>query len=139
MRFSEAWLREWVNPAVDTATLADQLSMAGLEVDALIPAAPAFTGVRIGRVQSVEPHPDAAKLRVCRVDLGQGEPQQIICGAPNVAVWAAGPGGHPGRRPPRGTQDQARQAARHRIPRHDLFRGGIRPGGDLGWHSPPAG
>nr|MBP8024649.1 phenylalanine--tRNA ligase subunit beta [Chromatiaceae bacterium] len=86
MRFSEAWLREWVNPAVDTATLADQLSMAGLEVDALIPAAPAFTGVSIGLVQAVEPHPDAAKLRVCRVDLGQGEPLQIICGAPNVAA-----------------------------------------------------
>ncbi len=86
MRFSEAWLREWVNPAVDTATLADQLSMAGLEVDALIPAAPGFTGVRIGLVQAVEPHPDAAKLRVCRVDLGQGEPLQIICGAPNVAA-----------------------------------------------------
>lgn len=86
MRFSEAWLREWVNPAVDTATLADQLSMAGLEVDALIPAAPAFKGVSIGLVHAVEPHPDAAKLRICRVDLGQGEPLQIICGAPNVAA-----------------------------------------------------
>ena len=87
MRFSEAWLREWVNPPVETRTLADQLSMAGLEVDAVSPAAPAFAGVRIGWVRSVEPHPDAAKLRVCRVDLGDaGEPLQIICGAPNVAA-----------------------------------------------------
>jgi phenylalanyl-tRNA synthetase beta chain len=85
MRFSEAWLREWVNPPVDTRQLADQLSMAGLEVDAVEPAAPAFDGVRIGRVQSVAPHPDAEKLRICRVDLGEDEPLQIICGAPNVA------------------------------------------------------
>ena len=86
MRFSEAWLREWVNPPVDTAALAEQLSMAGLEVDAITPAAPPFQGVHIGLVQQVEPHPDAAKLRICRVDLGQGEPLQIICGAANVAA-----------------------------------------------------
>ena len=86
MRFSEAWLREWVNPPVDTAALAEQLSMAGLEVDAITPAAPPFQGVQIGLVQEVQPHPDAAKLRVCRVDLGQGEPLRIICGAANVAT-----------------------------------------------------
>jgi phenylalanyl-tRNA synthetase beta chain len=85
MRFSEAWLREWVNPPVDTRQLADQLSMAGLEVDAVEPAAPTFSGVRIGWVQSVAPHPDAEKLRVCRVDLGDDELLQIICGAANVA------------------------------------------------------
>ena len=86
MRFSETWLREWVNPPVDTRALADQLSMAGLEVDAIEPAAPAFSGVVVGLVQTVEPHPDAEKLRVCRVDIGSGEPQQIICGAANVAA-----------------------------------------------------
>ncbi|MBK1720731.1 phenylalanine--tRNA ligase subunit beta [Thiocystis violacea] len=85
MRFSEAWLREWVNPPVDTRQLADQLSMAGLEVDAVEPAAPAFTGVTIGLVQRILPHPDAAKLRICSVDVGQGDPLQIICGAANVA------------------------------------------------------
>ncbi|AFL73550.1 phenylalanine--tRNA ligase subunit beta [Thiocystis violascens] len=85
MRFSEAWLREWVNPPVDTQQLADQLSMAGLEVDAVEPAAPAFSGVSIGLVQRIAPHPDAAKLRICTVDLGQDEPLQIICGAANVA------------------------------------------------------
>ncbi len=86
MRFSEAWLREWVSPPVDTQQLADQLSMAGLEVDAVQPAAALFSGVRIGWVQAVEPHPDAAKLRVCQVDLGDESPLQIICGAPNVAA-----------------------------------------------------
>jgi len=85
MRFSEAWLREWVNPDVDTETLADQLSMSGLEVEAVEPAAPAFSGVSIGQVRSVEPHPDAKKLRICLVDLGKSEPLQIICGADNVA------------------------------------------------------
>ena len=85
MRFSEAWLREWVNPPVDTRQLADQLSMAGLEVDSVEPAAPAFSGVRVGWVRAVAPHPDAEKLRVCRVDLDEGEPLQIICGAANVA------------------------------------------------------
>lgn len=86
MRFSESWLREWVSPPVDTRALADQLSMAGLEVDAIEPAAPPFSGVVIGRVESVSPHPDAEKLRVCAVSLGQERPLQIICGAANVAA-----------------------------------------------------
>ncbi len=86
MRFSEAWLREWVNPPVDTQQLADQLSMAGLEVDAVEVAAPTFSGVMIGLVQQIVPHPDAAKLRICTVDLGDDAPLQIICGAANVAA-----------------------------------------------------
>ncbi|MGQ9832117.1 MAG: phenylalanine--tRNA ligase subunit beta [Thermochromatium sp.] len=86
MRFSEAWLREWVNPPVDTQGLADQLSMAGLEVDAIEPAAPAFSGVKIGQVLAVEPHPDATKLRVCSVEVGEEAPLQIICGAANVVA-----------------------------------------------------
>jgi len=88
MRFSEAWLREWVDPPVPTDALADQLSMAGLEVDAVAPVAPPFSGVVIGAVQAVEPHPDAAKLRICRVDVGaaDGQALQIICGAANVAA-----------------------------------------------------
>jgi phenylalanyl-tRNA synthetase beta chain len=86
MRFSESWLREWVNPPLDAQALCDQLSMAGLEVDALDPVAPAFSGVVIGAVEAVEPHPDATKLRVCRVDVGDQEPLQIVCGAANVAA-----------------------------------------------------
>jgi phenylalanyl-tRNA synthetase beta chain len=86
MRFSEAWLREWVNPPVNTQQLAAQFSMAGLEVDAVLAAAPAFSGVIIGLVQQIVPHPDAAKLRICSVDLGDAALLQIICGAANVAA-----------------------------------------------------
>jgi phenylalanyl-tRNA synthetase beta chain len=86
MRFSETWLREWVSPAIDSATLADQLTMAGLEVDSVEPAAPAFSGVVVGDVRGVAQHPDADKLRVCAVDVGRGEPLQIVCGAANVAA-----------------------------------------------------
>lgn len=86
MRFSEAWLREWVDPGVDTRTLADQLTMAGLEVDAVEPAAPGFDGVLVGQVRTLEAHPDAERLRLCRVDIGSGEDLRIICGAANVAA-----------------------------------------------------
>src|SRR6056300_308102 len=86
MRFSEAWLREWVNPSIDTQTLADQLSMAGLEVDAVEPAAQEFNGVVVGEVLSREQHPDADKLSVCSVNIGADEPSQIVCGAKNVAA-----------------------------------------------------
>ena len=83
MRFNEAWLREWVNPAIDTDTLVQQLTMAGLEVDAVEPAAPAFTGVVVGQVESCEQHPDADKLSVCQVTNGK-DTVQVICGAANV-------------------------------------------------------
>ena len=85
MRFSESWLREWVSPPLAAEALCDQLSMAGLEVDALEPVAPPFTGVVVGGVEQVVPHPDATKLRVCQVDIGSGELLQIVCGAANVA------------------------------------------------------
>jgi len=86
MRFSEAWLREWVNPDITTDQLADQLSMAGLEVDSVEPAAPPFSGVVVGAVLSREQHPDADKLSVCSVDIGVDAPSQIVCGARNVAA-----------------------------------------------------
>ena len=86
MRFSEAWLREWVNPDITTEALADQLSMAGLEVDSVVPAAPAFRGVVVGEVVTREQHPDADKLSVCSVDTGGDAPAQIVCGAKNVAA-----------------------------------------------------
>ena len=86
MRFSEAWLREWVDPPIGTEALAAQLSMSGLEVDAVEPVAPSFSGVVVGHVQTVEPHPNADKLRLCTVDAGQDAPLKIICGAANVAA-----------------------------------------------------
>jgi phenylalanyl-tRNA synthetase beta chain len=86
MKFSEAWLREWVDPAVETQQLADQLSMAGLEVDSVTPVAAAFSGVVVGEVVEKTPHPDADKLSVCRVKVDEAEPLQIVCGARNVAA-----------------------------------------------------
>jgi len=84
MQFSEAWLRELVNPALDTAALVEQITMAGLEVDAVTPAAAKFSGVVVGQVVSVVAHPDADKLRICNVEVGESEPLQIVCGASNV-------------------------------------------------------
>ncbi|MCZ6566180.1 MAG: phenylalanine--tRNA ligase subunit beta, partial [Gammaproteobacteria bacterium] len=84
MRVSENWLREWVNPAVDTQQLADTLTMAGLEVDSIEPAAPVFSGVVVAKVLEVVAHPDAKKLHICSVDDGSGNPLSVICGASNV-------------------------------------------------------
>lgn len=83
MKFSEQWLREWVNPAIGTQELMDQITMAGLEVDGFEPVAGQFSGVVVGEVQSVTPHPDADKLRVCQVSDGT-QTVQVVCGAPNV-------------------------------------------------------
>jgi phenylalanyl-tRNA synthetase beta chain len=84
MQISEAWLRSYVNPAVSTEELVEQLTMAGLEVDSVEPAAAAFSGVVVGEVVSMRQHPDADRLRVCQVAVGKGEPLQIVCGASNV-------------------------------------------------------
>ena len=86
MRFSESWLREWVNPDISTQQLADQLSMAGLEVDGVESAAPLFNGVVVGEILSREQHPDADKLGVCQVNVGGEENLQIVCGASNAAA-----------------------------------------------------
>jgi len=85
MKFSEAWLREWTNPDISTKELADQLSMAGLEVDSVGSVAGEFQGVVVGEVLAREQHPDADKLSVCRVNAGQDDELQIVCGAKNVA------------------------------------------------------
>ena len=86
MRFSERWLRTMVDPALDTAGLCDRLTMSGLEVESAAPAAPPFSGVVVARIVQVDPHPNADRLRVCRVDVGTAEPLNIVCGAPNAAV-----------------------------------------------------
>ena len=87
MQFPESWLRHFVNPVdLSTDALAHKLTMAGLEVEEIEPVAPAFGGIVAARIESVEPHPNADKLRVCRVDDGSGQVHQIVCGAPNAAA-----------------------------------------------------
>ncbi|MEI8671164.1 phenylalanine--tRNA ligase subunit beta [Vibrio sp. SA48] len=83
MKFSESWLREWVSPAVTTDELTHQITMAGLEVDDVLPVAGEFTGVKVGLVVECAQHPDADKLRVTKVDVGEEELLDIVCGASN--------------------------------------------------------
>ena len=94
MKFSESWLREWVNPALSSDDLAHQITMAGLEVDGVDPVAGEFTGVVIGEVVECGPHPDADKLQVTKISLGdyssttveKGELVDIVCGAKNCRL-----------------------------------------------------
>ncbi|MEC9255930.1 MAG: phenylalanine--tRNA ligase subunit beta, partial [Pseudomonadota bacterium] len=83
MKFSEQWLREWVNPEITTQELVDHLTLAGLEVDGEEAVAGEFTGIVVGQVVSREQHPDADKLSLCQVTDGT-ENFQIVCGAANV-------------------------------------------------------
>jgi phenylalanyl-tRNA synthetase beta chain len=100
MQFPESWLRSLVNPALDTAQLAHALTMAGLEVEALAPAAPPFNNVVVAEILSAEKHPDADRLRVCQVDVGEAAPVTIVCGAPNAAAGLKVPCARPGAKLP---------------------------------------
>jgi phenylalanyl-tRNA synthetase beta chain len=86
MQFPESWLREFCDPPISTQQLADTLTMAGLEVEELQPVAPFFSHVVVGHILDVEKHPDADRLRICKVDVGQAQPLSIVCGAPNARV-----------------------------------------------------
>jgi len=86
MKFSERWLRAMADPPLDTAALCEKLTMAGLEVEDAVPAAPPFSGVVVARIDKVDPHPNADRLRVCVVDVGAAERLRIVCGAPNAAA-----------------------------------------------------
>ncbi|GAB3288764.1 phenylalanine--tRNA ligase subunit beta [Parahaliea aestuarii] len=90
MKISEQWLREWVNPELSIEDLAHQITMAGLEVDAIEPVAGTFSGVVVAEIISAEQHPDADKLRVCQVNAGD-ETVQIVCGAPNARAGLKAP------------------------------------------------
>ena len=96
MKFSESWLRQFVNPDLSSEALAELLTMAGLEVEERGPVAPPFNNVVVGHVLSVTKHPDADRLNVCEVDAGEGSPRQIVCGASNVAAGLKVPCALPG-------------------------------------------
>ncbi len=90
MRISESWLREWVSPAIDTDSLAEQLTMAGLEIDAIERLGQGLEHVVVAEITAVEAHPNAEKLRVCTVNAGTSQ-HQIVCGAPNARVGLKAP------------------------------------------------
>ncbi len=91
MKFSENWLRTWVNPSLDGNAFVHKLTMSGLEVEARERLAPIFDHVVVARVLDVTQHPNADRLKVCKVDTGTGEHLQIVCGAPNVVSGAVVP------------------------------------------------
>ncbi|AWW44571.1 phenylalanine--tRNA ligase subunit beta [Polynucleobacter paneuropaeus] len=84
MQFSESWLRQYVNPELDSVALGHAMTMAGLELEEQHSVAPAFTQIVVAQILSAEQHPDADRLRVCKVNAGTGQELQIVCGAPNA-------------------------------------------------------
>lgn len=96
MKFSESWLRSFVNPTVSGGEFSHLLTMAGLEVEEEESVAPSFDNVVVAHVLEVNKHPDADRLNICRVDIGHGQVQQIVCGAPNVAAGLKVPCALPG-------------------------------------------
>lgn len=106
MKLSEQWLREWVNPPVSSAELAEQLTLMGLEVDEIDEVKPAFSGVVVAKITATEKHPDADKLKVCSVDAGEsaGGSVQIVCGAPNARAGMFAPLATVGAKLPGGTK-----------------------------------
>jgi phenylalanyl-tRNA synthetase beta chain len=91
MQFSESWLRSFVDPPLASDELARLLTMSGVEVETSLPVAPPFSGVVVGQILSVQKHPNADRLTVCRVDVAKGAPLQIVCGAPNVVAGMKAP------------------------------------------------
>ncbi len=91
MKFSESWLRSFVDPPLSTQELAYVLAMGGLKVESVEPVAPPFDKVVVGRVIEVARHPNADRLSLCKVDVGRGAPLAVVCGAPNVIAGMKAP------------------------------------------------
>ena len=104
MKFSEQWLREWVDPPVSTEVLCEQLTAAGLPVESVEPVAGQLERVVVGEVVAVERHPQADKLSLCTVDVGGEETLSVVCGAPNVYPGMRAPMAMPGARLPGGVK-----------------------------------
>lgn len=102
MKFSEKWLREWVNPPMDTDELAHRLTMIGHEVDAVESHGEGLDGVVVGEVLAVKKHPDADRLSVCQVSTGDGDAVEVVCGAPNVTQGMKSPFAPAGTKLPNG-------------------------------------
>ena len=104
MKIAESWLREWVNPDLETEALAHRLTMAGHEVDEVVVQGDDLDGVTIGEVTTVAKHPDADRLSVCQVADGSGEIVEVVCGAPNVVAGMKSPLAKPGVTLPNGVK-----------------------------------
>jgi len=102
VKFSEKWLREWVDPSMDTEELAHRLTMIGHEVDALEPQGRGLDGVVVGEVLDVQKHPNADRLSVCQVSTGSGDAVEVVCGAPNVTRGMKSPFAPAGTKLPNG-------------------------------------
>jgi phenylalanyl-tRNA synthetase beta chain len=108
MRVAVSWLRDWVDIQESADVLAERLTMAGLEVDEVLLAAPPFSGVVVGEVLETEPHPNADRLTVCKVTTGAGV-ESIVCGAPNVRAGLKVAVAEPGATLPGGMKIRATQ------------------------------
>jgi phenylalanyl-tRNA synthetase beta chain len=104
MKIAESWLREWVNPDLDTEALAERLTMAGHEVDGIEIEGQGLDGVVVAEVVEVSKHPNADRLSVCKVDSGTGELVDVVCGAPNVVAGMKSPLAIPGVKLPNGVK-----------------------------------
>ncbi|HXC45888.1 MAG TPA: hypothetical protein VNU24_04720, partial [Solirubrobacteraceae bacterium] len=114
------WLREYCDPDLDTAQIEERLTMTGTKVETILHhGVPSVEGFVVGRVLTVEAHPDADRLKVCTVDIGQGEPVGIVCGAPNVAAGQTVAVALPGARMPDGTRIKA--ARLRGVPSHGMI------------------
>ncbi len=126
MKFSENWLRELVTIDADRASLVHALTMSGLEVEEVTPLGEELDGVVVAEIVEAVKHPEADRLQVCKVDAGQGELLQIVCGAPNARVGIRVPLAMVGATLPGDDPDQGGQAAWRRVVRHALFGQGTR-------------
>ncbi|HEY3487319.1 MAG TPA: phenylalanine--tRNA ligase subunit beta [Gammaproteobacteria bacterium] len=91
MKFSEQWLREWCNPPINCDEIARKLNFLGLEVDSVQAVAPPFSGVVVAEIKTLQPHPDAERLRICQVNIGTPTLLQIVCGASNARAGMKAP------------------------------------------------
>ncbi len=104
MKITQSWLREWVATDLSAAQIAEQLTQLGLEVDSVEPVAPGLEQVVVGRVVECAKHPNADRLSLCRVDVGQDDPLDIVCGAANVEAGTCYPVATIGARLPSGLE-----------------------------------
>jgi phenylalanyl-tRNA synthetase beta chain len=108
MKVPLSWLREYCSPELDTAAIEERLTMTGTKVETILHhGVPSVESFVVGRVLTAEPHPDADRLKVCTVDVGQDEPAGIVCGAPNVAAGQTVAVALPGARMPDGSKIKA--------------------------------